>query len=128
MVPTDIRPTPADACVPGRFAGRTLLVTGAAIGSIGGCTAIRAAREGARVACVDRKMTATHATVAEIEAAGGEAIALIADVGRPEEADRMVADTVARFGGTRSLPIPRPETSGGARAEPLALCGQLRPI
>jgi NAD(P)-dependent dehydrogenase (short-subunit alcohol dehydrogenase family) len=99
MVPTDIRPTPADACVPGRFAGRTLLVTGAAIGSIGGCTAIRAAREGARVACVDRKMTATHATVAEIEAAGGEAIALIADVGRPEEADRMVADTVARFGG-----------------------------
>jgi NAD(P)-dependent dehydrogenase (short-subunit alcohol dehydrogenase family) len=98
MKPTDIRPTPPDARIPGRFAGRVLLVTGAATGSIGGCTAIRAAREGAKVACIDVKVAETRATVEEIRAAGGEAFALEADVSRPEDADRMVAETVARYG------------------------------
>jgi hypothetical protein len=50
---TDIRPTPPDAAIRHRFDGKTLLVTGAAAGRIGGCTAVSAAREGAKVACVD---------------------------------------------------------------------------
>jgi len=98
MTPTDIRPTPPDAAIPGRFAGRVLLVTGAAAGSIGGCTAMRAAREGARVACVDLKGAETRETVETIRRAGGEAFALLADVSRPDEADRMVAETVERYG------------------------------
>ena len=98
MKPSDIRPTSPDATIPGRFDGRVLLVTGAAAGSIGGCTALRAAREGARVACIDLKEAQTHATVDAIRRAGGEAFALIADVARPEEAERMVAETVARYG------------------------------
>jgi NAD(P)-dependent dehydrogenase (short-subunit alcohol dehydrogenase family) len=98
MNPTDIRPTSPDACIPGRFAGKVMLVTGAAIGSIGGCTAIRAAREGARVVCVDIKEPQTLATVDHIRTHGGEAHALIADLTRAADADRMVADTTERYG------------------------------
>lgn len=99
MKPTDIRPTSPDMFIPGRFANKVLLVTGAAIGSIGGCTAIRAAREGARVVCVDRKAEATHATVAEITKLGGSAVALIADMSVPADAERAVAEAVKHFGG-----------------------------
>lgn len=59
-----------------------LLVTGAAAGSIGGCTAVRAAREGAAVPCVDRKVPQLNKTVEEIASTGGKAIPLVADVPR----------------------------------------------
>jgi NAD(P)-dependent dehydrogenase (short-subunit alcohol dehydrogenase family) len=98
MTATDIRPTNPAAYIPNRFAGKVLLVTGAAQGSIGGCTAIRAAREGARVACIDIKTAQTEATVAEIGREGGEAMALTADLTHASEADRMVEETVRRFG------------------------------
>ncbi len=99
MASTDITPPSADEFTPARFAGKTLLVTGAAAGSIGGCTAIRAAREGARVACIDIKEPELAATVQTIRSAGGEAFALAADVRLPADADRMVAETVSRYGG-----------------------------
>jgi NAD(P)-dependent dehydrogenase (short-subunit alcohol dehydrogenase family) len=99
MKPTDIAPTSPQACIPGRFAGKVLLVTGAAMGSIGGCTAIRAAREGARVLCVDRKVKETEATVNEIRSQGGEAVAVMADMGVPAEADGAVAAAVKHYGG-----------------------------
>lgn len=98
MKPTDICPVAPDATIRGRFDGCVLLVTGAATGSIGGCTAERAAREGARVACVDLKEAETLATVEAIRQSGGEAFALVADVSHPEQAERMVAETVARYG------------------------------
>ncbi len=84
--------------IPNRFAGNVLLVTGAAAGSIGGCTAIRAAREGASVFCVDRKVPELHQTVADITAAGGQAVALVADVSKSTDADGMVAECVRHFG------------------------------
>jgi len=99
MASTDIAPVSPEAFTASRFDGRTLLVTGAAIGSIGGCTAIRAAREGARVACIDIKEPELLATVAAIRGAGGEAFALVADVGVPADAERMVSETVSRYGG-----------------------------
>ncbi|MGE0758928.1 MAG: SDR family NAD(P)-dependent oxidoreductase [Pirellulaceae bacterium] len=86
------------AFTPNRFAGKVLLVTGAAVGSIGGCTAIRAAREGACVLCVDRKVSEVHQTVEQITAAGGKAVALIADVSKPDQADLMVAECLRHFG------------------------------
>ncbi len=94
-----IEPVDPAAYTPNRFAGRVLLVTGAAFGSIGGCTAIRAAREGASVFCVDRKVSQLHQTVAEINAGGaGRAVAQVADVSKPDDAERMVSECVRQFG------------------------------
>lgn len=93
-----IPPVDPAAFTANRFSGRVLLVTGAAFGSIGGCTAIRAAREGAHVVCVDRKGPELEQTVAAIRAAGGQAIALTADVARSTDADKMVEECVRHFG------------------------------
>jgi citronellol/citronellal dehydrogenase len=87
------------------LAGKTLFITGASRG-IGKAIALRAARDGANVAVVGKtaaphpKLPGTVFTAAaEIEAAGGHALALAADV-RDEDAVRQaVARTVERFGG-----------------------------
>lgn len=65
----DITPTNPNYFIPDRFAGKTLLVTGAATG-IGAATAIRAAREGANVIGLDRKATELNQTVSQIKDEG----------------------------------------------------------
>jgi NAD(P)-dependent dehydrogenase (short-subunit alcohol dehydrogenase family) len=77
-----------------RMEGKAALVTGAASG-IGRTTALLLAREGARVACVDRT---ADGPAEEIRAAGGEAIAIIADVTSEEDMERKAAATLAEFG------------------------------
>jgi NAD(P)-dependent dehydrogenase (short-subunit alcohol dehydrogenase family) len=85
-----------DSARAGRLAGKVALVTGAGTQgegwSIGAATAVRCAREGARVACLDRDADAAAATTAHIEAAGGTALAVPADVTDAT----AVADAVAR--------------------------------
>ena len=79
-------------------AGRVALVTGGGRG-IGRAIALRLARDGIAVAVNYRSGEAAAAeTVAAIEAAGGRAVALPADVAAPGEAARLVNDTVARLG------------------------------
>ena len=85
-----------------RMQGALALVTGAGSG-IGRATAVRFAAEGARVACVDRAAAAADETAAAIKAAGGEAFGLGADVTDEAACGRMVAATVARFGGLTTL-------------------------
>lgn len=80
-----------------RFEGKTVLVTGGA-GAIGSAAVRRFAAEGASVAAVDRDRARTEAFVAELEAAGVSALAVVADLGSEEGAARAVAETVARFG------------------------------
>lgn len=93
-----IKPTDPEYFIPGRFTNKVLLVTGAAINSIGGCTAIRAAREGAQVVCVDKKVEALHQTVETITQEGGNAIAIVADLTQASEANRIVAETLTAYG------------------------------
>jgi NAD(P)-dependent dehydrogenase (short-subunit alcohol dehydrogenase family) len=81
----------------GILAGKSALVTGGASG-IGRATALAMAREGARVAVADRTEESAAATVALINQAGGQAIAIGADVTREAEVAAMVARTVAAFG------------------------------
>jgi NAD(P)-dependent dehydrogenase (short-subunit alcohol dehydrogenase family) len=73
------------------------LVTGASSG-IGRATALAFAGAGARVALVGRDGEALEAVAREIEARGGEAFAISADVTREADAERAVAATLERFG------------------------------
>ncbi len=78
--------------------GKVAVVTGAARG-IGRGIALTLAGEGARVAVnyVNRADAAEEA-VRLIRGAGGEALAIRADVGIYSEAERLVAETLQRFG------------------------------
>ena len=80
-----------------RFENRVALVTGAARG-MGEATARRLAVEGAAVAVVDRDGAAAEAVAKSIRDAGGRAIAIAADVSKPEQCEMMVNRTVAEFG------------------------------
>src|ERR1700748_2703719 len=77
--------------------GKIALVTGGASG-IGRATAVAMAREGARVAVADRSEESAAATVALINAAGGQAVAIGGDVTNEADVSAMVARTVAAFG------------------------------
>jgi 3-oxoacyl-[acyl-carrier protein] reductase len=82
-----------------KLKGKVALVTGGAR-DIGRAVSIKLAREGAKVV-VNYHSSAEQAesTVNEIRAAGGEAIAVAADVTGQEGVDRLVAETIAAYGG-----------------------------
>jgi 3-oxoacyl-[acyl-carrier protein] reductase len=83
----------------GAFSGKVVLVTGAGK-NIGKAMALDFAREGAQVIVNGRADKAlVDQTVAEINAAGGQALAALADVTKPDEVARMVDTVVAAFGG-----------------------------
>jgi len=77
--------------------GKVALVTGGASG-IGRATAVAMAREGARVAVADRAEETAAETVALINAAGGQAIAIGGDVTKEADVAAMVERTVSAFG------------------------------
>jgi NAD(P)-dependent dehydrogenase (short-subunit alcohol dehydrogenase family) len=77
--------------------GKSALVTGGASG-IGRATALAFAREGARVAVADIMQDAAQRTVTEIEAMGGEALAIACDVTDDDAVKAMIAATVDAFG------------------------------
>jgi NAD(P)-dependent dehydrogenase (short-subunit alcohol dehydrogenase family) len=81
----------------GILEGKVALVTGGASG-IGRATAVAMAREGARVAVADRAEDSAAATVALINAASHQAIAIGGDVTREADVAAMVARTVSAFG------------------------------
>ena len=85
--------------------GKTLFITGASRG-IGLAIALRAARDGANIviaaksAVPNPKLPGTiHTAAAEVEAAGGKALALQCDIRDEANVEAAVAATVECFGG-----------------------------
>ena len=88
--------------------GRTAVVTGG-YGVLGGSMAGALARAGARVAILGRRRDAAEAKVAELKAAGADAIALIADV-LDEASLRAAADEISGTWGAADILL---NTAGG---------------
>jgi citronellol/citronellal dehydrogenase len=91
------------------LSGKTLFITGASRG-IGRAIALRAARDGAIIAIAAKsdvpnpKLPGTiHTVAAEVEAAGGRALALRCDIRDEDSVGAAVAATVDAFGGIDAL-------------------------
>jgi NAD(P)-dependent dehydrogenase (short-subunit alcohol dehydrogenase family) len=82
----------------GRLAGKAAVITGAASG-IGRASALRFAREGARLVLVDTQEAEGAALAREIATLGGTATFLCADVGRRADNERMIDLCRERYGG-----------------------------
>ena len=127
------------------LAGKTLFITGASRG-IGLAIGLRAARDGANVAIAAKttephpKLPGTiHTAAAEVERAGGKALALAVDIRDEAAVQDAVAQTVARFGGidilvnnasainptgTLATPIKRFDLMFGVNVRGTFLCSQ----
>jgi NAD(P)-dependent dehydrogenase (short-subunit alcohol dehydrogenase family) len=80
-----------------RLRDKVVVVTGAGSG-IGRATALRLAEEGARVVTADRNEAGAEATARQVREAGGSVHAVVADVSRAVDAERIVADSIRVFG------------------------------
>ena len=121
----------------GLLAGRTIVVTGAGPG-FGRALALRAADEGARVVVSARTAERVEAIAAEVRDAGGDALAVPADVTDPESV-RALAETVAErcdgvvhglvnsaFAAPSMRPLARTDHDELARGLDLAVLGARR--
>lgn len=87
------------------LAGKTLFITGASRG-IGKAIALKAAADGANIVVAAKTAEehpslpgTIHSAAAEIEAAGGKALALQVDIRDEEQVKRAVAQAAETFGG-----------------------------
>ena len=87
---------------PNYFAGKTIIITGAASG-IGRATALIFAREGANVVCADINEKGADETAAEVNRKGSRALAIKVDVTKRTEVDDMAERAIRSF---RPRPVP----------------------
>ncbi len=81
----------------GMLDGKSALITGGG-GGIGRATALIFAREGARLAIADASEEAARETVAQVNAAGGQAMSLSGDVTESAAVQAMIEAVVSAYG------------------------------
>jgi NAD(P)-dependent dehydrogenase (short-subunit alcohol dehydrogenase family) len=79
-----------------RLKGKVALITGAGMGQ-GREAALLFAREGARVVVCDVNERAANDTARTIGRRGGKALAVVGDVGKEQDVERMVGEGVRKF-------------------------------
>lgn len=94
---TAVSPKEGRANPDGRFAGKSVLITGATSG-IGRATALAFAIEGARVAFCGRRASMGAEVAEEITGRGGRALFIQADVNEEAQVERFVSESVAAHG------------------------------
>jgi NAD(P)-dependent dehydrogenase (short-subunit alcohol dehydrogenase family) len=87
---------------PDYFAGKTIIITGAASG-IGRATALIFAREHANVVCADVNEAGARETAALVNGKGSQTLAIKVDVTRRDQVNNMVDRSLAAFGSVQFL-------------------------
>jgi NAD(P)-dependent dehydrogenase (short-subunit alcohol dehydrogenase family) len=77
--------------------GKVATITGASQG-LGRALALAFAKEGAQIAINARSEESIHPVAEEVEGIGAEVLAVAADVSKSADVERMVRETVERFG------------------------------
>ena len=91
---------------------KNVIITGSGSG-VGRAAALRFAAEGARVVCADLNLEGAKETVRQIDATGGSAVPIGADVSKEDDVAAMVAAAVEQFGrldiifNNVGIPTPR---------------------
>lgn len=83
--------------MPNRLAEKVAIVTGGA-GGIGKASVLSLAKHGAKVAVVELELASAQSVVDEVKAAGGEAVAIQADVSEETSVEAMVTGVFKAFG------------------------------
>ncbi|MDD7281457.1 MAG: SDR family NAD(P)-dependent oxidoreductase [Erysipelotrichaceae bacterium] len=81
----------------GRLDGKVAIITGGNSG-VGKVTALRFAQEGAKVVISARREGPLMEVADEIKKAGGDVLPVICDISKPEDAKKLVSETVKHFG------------------------------
>lgn len=81
----------------GRLTGKVAVVTGSSSG-IGKAIALRFGTEGAKVVVTARRLALCEQAVEQITAKGGEAWAIQTDVADEQQVERLITETVTRYG------------------------------
>ena len=99
-----------------RLINKVAIVTGSSSG-IGKAIALRFGAEGAKVVATARRMALCEQTVAQIAKAGGEAWAVQTDVVDERQVERLIEETVNRYGRLDILVNNAGIVAGGRLAE-----------
>lgn len=100
----------------GRLKNKVAIVTGSSSG-IGKAIALRFGSEGATVVVAARRLALCRQTADQISKAGGEAWVIQTDVADPQQVDRLIEETVRRYGRLDILVNNAGIIAGGRLAE-----------
>jgi NAD(P)-dependent dehydrogenase (short-subunit alcohol dehydrogenase family) len=80
-----------------QLTGKVAVITGSGSG-IGRATALLLAKEGAKIAAIDRSADEAQETIAKIQHNGGEAMLAVADISQPEAMQQAYQKITEQFG------------------------------